>query len=204
MKLKLEKVAFILLAVVLLFTGVNVLGVESGIPFHHPGVRWRVVMPGETWLRSTVGNHAVLGSIRQGATIASFHGLTNTFIIDGWTWLGGWVSGTGAQMNGMREDLYLVATSQLTIDNPSGAICNINGNGTVVRHTPGGANQGMIHNGATFLPSGFGTRNAGGFTWHLGMIRGSAAGHNGWHGRLMWVATTRLPSGNHCQGTPAW
>lgn len=203
MKKMLKKVTFILMAAVMLFTGVNVLGRETRNPAPMP--IWRVAVGGNTYLRriDVSGPGPVLGSIRQNARIAQVPGV-GLEVYQTWTWIGGRASGTNAQMNGMQEANYYISTSQLQVHPnyahlQSGTVCNIqrgDGTPTSVRVSPYRATDGTIGTNATFRRTGATPRRVGDFTWHLGVIGGASGvnGHNGWNNRLMWVAHTRLPS----------
>ncbi|MCL1990951.1 MAG: hypothetical protein FWG67_08695 [Defluviitaleaceae bacterium] len=189
MKKILKKVVLTLSAVVMMFAGVNL--VEA----HGPQRRWRVVMTGNTYVR-TNPNGGNVGSIRQNANFVEFP-LTFPQVVNNWTWIQGSVSGTAAQMNGVLSGTYWVATSQLTPDgNHGGTTCRISAAGTEVRHAPGGPALDHISTGATFRPWGSGRFRSGNWEWVLGTIGGTAGrnGHNGWGGRLMWVATSQLPA----------
>jgi len=171
---KIKIFTLFLLAVVMLFTSTDILGAPT------PKV-YRVVLAGNTYVRWSANGSSV-GHIRQGATFTLSH-VDGVEIVGNWSWLRGGISGTATQTNGWGGNVMWVSTSQLTrVSDGIVTSCSVIADGTVVRHTPGGINQGMIGRGATFRPSGISTRSSGGWTWHLGTIGGTSAGHNGWGG----------------------
>ena len=119
----------------------------------------------------------------------------------GWTWVRGHLTGSGA-VN--PNQAVWISTSQLgrtgsfttcTITNPSGFA------NTSVRHSPGGANAGLIPGSRRpgFRPTNDIRRSANGFTWRLGTLVGSNADTANFAGQTVWIATSQFDAGSACR-----
>jgi len=182
MKKVLRNIGLMLLAIAMLFTGANILGGGIGLANHPPTRQWRVVLSG-TVVTTTPNRNTI---VTVGPTEHVWqHPSFRHEIFEGWTWM-------HASVNG---HVGWVSTSQLGRHGSQPASCRINSPNTEVRNTPAGLAQGVISTGANFSQAKPGAVRSGNFEWVLGTIGGTAGwgGHNGWYGRLMWVATSQIP-----------